>query len=69
MIEIGPESIQPIVTIQAGSSKGDSMVKHESLIRLFVTIAANGYVKRGDIRAMTITAKERLVLSLGLMTV
>ena len=54
MVEIIPIRIQPIMAIQACHSKSNSMVEHERLVRLFVTVAAHGYVEGGDILSMTI---------------
>lgn len=41
VIEVAPIGIQPIVTIQAGHPKCDSVVEHEGLVRLLVTVAAD----------------------------
>jgi len=69
VIEIVPEGILPIVTIQAGHPEGDTMIEHKGFICLLMTIAADGQIKCGDVIPVAIAAQERFALRPELVTV
>jgi hypothetical protein len=69
VIEVVIKAIHPIVTIEAGGSKGQCVSRHESQVHLAVTTIAGVECKRCDITMMTVIAGERFARSRQLVSV
>jgi hypothetical protein len=69
VVEIVPEPIDAIMTIETILAKGRLMLYHERHIQLEVTLATGEHLELGDILSVAIRAQERFTLSRELVTV